>query len=267
MSTLHTLTDAFAELERRADDASANLPAERAWHTPARHRSGLPMIAASVLAVLVVAAVATGVALVARGGHAAETSAAAPPTPSATAHTSAAPAAFQIPRTPQELARQFRTVLGDTATFTVTDTGTPQKVVVSRVPAGATTTVQRVIPSPRESIGAAIVGTLTASGVTGGFDLQIYRDRPGTAWCDDPDRSRCTVRRLSDGSSLAIGREPLQGAPNAVTYQVNLIRRNGVEFLMHISNERDPKGESSVLAAHPPLTTEQMTAIVTSDRW
>jgi hypothetical protein len=124
------------------------------------------------------------------------------------------------------------------------------------------------VPASGQAVGAAIVGTLTASGVTGGFDLQIFRDEPGgTAQCDDPDRARCTVRRLADGSSLALGREPLQGARNALTYQVNLVRPDGVEFLMHVSNERDPKGASAVLAARPPLTREQMTAIVVSDRW
>jgi hypothetical protein len=75
------------------------------------------------------------------------------------------------------------------------------------------------------------------------------------------------VRRLADGSSLAVSREPLQGSRNGVTYQVDLMRADRAEFLMHVSNERDPKGESAVLAAHPPLTTDQMTAIVTSGRW
>ena len=48
---------------------------------------------------------------------------------------------------------------------------------------------------------------------------------------------------------------------------MNLIRADGVEFLMHLSNERDPKGASPVLAAAPPLTTDEMVAIVTSDLW
>ena len=46
-----------------------------------------------------------------------------------------------------------------------------------------------------------------------------------------------------------------------------LIRADRVEFLMHVSNERDPKGESAVLAPQPPLSTDQMLGIVTSDRW
>jgi hypothetical protein len=119
-----------------------------------------------------------------------------------------------------------------------------------------------------EPNGAAIVGTLTSAGTTGGFDLQIFRASPGSKpMCDDPDRSRCSVRRLADGSWLAVGRERLPNSANGITYQVDLVRSDGVEFLMHVSNERSPKGASDVLATHPPLTTRQMTAIVRSDRW
>jgi hypothetical protein len=77
----------------------------------------------------------------------------------------------------------------------------------------------------------------------------------------------CTVTTLPDGSMLALGHEPLEGAPNGVTYQADLVRSDGVEFLMHLSNERDPKGDSDVLAPQPPLTADQMKSIVTSDRW
>lgn len=299
MTDFRTLTDAFAELERRADEASAAMPADTAHHVPPRHRAGPLLIAASVVAVL---AVVAAVALLARGRNAGTDAAAGPPTPTQRATHSASPKTsdtFQVPQTPAELARRFQVVLGGSATITVTDTGAPVQASVPAaptrtvpavpnhvvpgvprhgVPATPTQTVpavpngstgyQTALPASGEANGAAIVGTLTASGVTGGFDLQIFRDRPGgTAMCDDPDRSRCTVRRLADGSSLAVGREPLQGAAHAVTFSVDLIRPDGVEFLMHVSNERDPKGESSVLAAQPPLTTQQMTAIVTSSRW
>ncbi len=286
MTDFHTLTDAFAELERRADAASASLPADTPHHVPVRHRTGLLLVAASVVAVLAVVAATTLLARGRTGGTSGTKAAGAPTTaaahPATTAGKSAAPKTFQVPRTPAELTRRFRAVLGDTATFTVTDTGAPVQMSLpaaprhtapgapgQSVPAVPTQSAGYQTTAPAgQAIGAAIVGTLTASRVTGGYDLQIFRDRPGgTAMCDDPDRSRCTVRRLADGSSLAIGREPLQGAPHAVTYQVDLIRPDGVEFLMHVSNERDPKGESSVLAAQPPLTTQQMTAIVTSSRW
>ena len=40
-----------------------------------------------------------------------------------------------------------------------------------------------------------------------------------------------------------------------------------VEFVMHVSNERDPKGAGAVLAPKPPLRLDQMTEILTSDRW
>jgi hypothetical protein len=36
---------------------------------------------------------------------------------------------------------------------------------------------------------------------------------------------------------------------------------------MHLSNEGDPKGASRVLAPTPPLSSDRMVEIVTSDRW
>jgi hypothetical protein len=233
MTDFQTLTDAFAELERRADAASASLQAQTTLHTPVHHRSRMPLVAASVLTVL---AVAAGAALLARD-RVSGSEAGAPPATS-TMPSAAARTTFQIPDTPEELAIRFRTVLGDTATFTVTDTGaaaTVTRPAVTDTGAAAALTVApaptrsagytQLAPAPTQANGAAIVGTLTASGITGGFDLQIFRASPGDkAWCDDPDRSRCTVSRLADGSSLVVGREPLQGAPNAITYQVNLIR-------------------------------------------
>ena len=84
----------------------------------------------------------------------------------------------------------------------------------------------------------------------------------------DGDSSHCTVSRTADGGSLAVGREPLPtGEAGGVTYEADLVRSDGVELLMHVSNQRDPKGESQVLAPQPPLTTEQMVSIVSSDRW
>jgi hypothetical protein len=275
MTNFQPLTDAFAELERQADAASATLQREPA--VAARHRSRTPLVAASVIAVLGVAAGGTLLA----HGHATHTPArtvAGGSQQPTSAMQSTAAVTFEMPSTPAELESRFRAVLGDTATFTVTDTSTPVTVTLPppvrtegpNVPTHSPNSVRPggVVPSSAEPNGAAIVGTLTASGVTGGFDIQVFRATAGgRAMCDDPDRARCTVSRLADGSSLAVGSEPLQGGAYAVTYQVDLVRADGVEFIMHVSNERDPKGESVLLAAQPPLSRAQMTAIVTSDRW
>ena len=81
--------------------------------------------------------------------------------------------------------------------------------------------------------------------------------------CDPVEQ--CTTRRLDDGSLRAIGHT----APNSagsVTYVVNVIRSDGVAILLRVSNESDPQG-GDVLAPEPPLTTDQMTSIVTSDLW
>jgi hypothetical protein len=226
-----------------------------------------PLVAASVVAVL---GLATSISLLARhdepatqaGGSAHEA------TPSAPARQATQPAAsITIPATADDLAKRFRTVLAGQATFTVTDTGAPVSVhfPTHHEPntQGKTGTLTRSDAAGRPN-GAAIVGALTADGVTGGFDLQILQNTSDQkATCDDPEH--CTVRRLPDGSTLAIGHSSINGG--GVTYQVDLISADGVEILMHVSNQRSPKGESPVLAAHPPLTTDQMAAIVTSDRW
>jgi hypothetical protein len=275
MNTFETLTDAFTEFERRAD-AAAGETGEPATRVPARHHSRAPLIAASVIATL---AVAGGVTVLARnGGHGTQAGGATTAQPHQPLHRAAttASAGFAIPQTADELAARFRAVLGDLgdlATFTVTDTGTPVTVSVPpRVTVQGPNGQRQVVPAVAGSStpnGAAIVGTLTSHGVTGGFDIQILQSTPGSnAVCDDPDSSRCTLSTTSDGGSLAVGREPLPtGGAGGLTYQVDLVRGDGVEFLMHVSNQRDPKGESAVLAPQPPLTTGQMVSIVTSDRW
>ena len=276
MNSFDTLADAFTELERRADAASFET-GDATSRAPVRHHSRTPLVAASVVATL---AVAGGAALLASSGGHGHPASGTPPTAApdqlpvsttvAAASASSQPS-FSIPDTPDELAAQFRAVLGDLATFTVTDTGTavtltaPPAPTVSNGPVGQL----QPVPTTRTPNGAAIFGTLTSHGVTGGYDIQIFQSTPGSkAMCDDPDRAHCTLSTPADGGSLAVGREPLPtGGPGGVTYQVDLIRADGVEFLMHVSNERDPKGESRVLAPQPPLTTDQMVSIVTSDRW
>ncbi|HEV8558433.1 MAG TPA: hypothetical protein VGR06_18840 [Actinophytocola sp.] len=114
-------------------------------------------------------------------------------------------------------------------------------------------------------MGASITGTLTASGVTGGFDLSSYPLITAER-CDVLDPAHCTMRRLPDGSSLIIGREPLEGAPGSVSYMAELLRADGVDLILYVSNQRSPKGASQKLAAQPPLTTDQLAAIITSDR-
>lgn len=269
MTDLRTLTDAFTELERRADAAPVH--ADTAPTTrihPQRGRRPV-LIAATVVATL---AVATGATLLAQSGDSGHEAAAPPASHTATGrhqHT-ATPAAFHIPTTAKDLTARFRRVLGDTATITVTDTGSAKNVKLPPEPSRAGSPAQpKKLGTPTvENNGAAIVGMMTAHGTTGGYDMQIFRDRPGDkAWCEDPDRATCSVRRLPDGSSLAVSREPLPGSSNGVTYAANLIRADGVEFLMHVSNERDPKGASNVLAENPPLTVQQMVEILTSDRW
>ena len=276
MNTLETLADAFTELERRADSAGQ---LTRGTEFPVRRHARLPLVAAAVVTTL---AVAGGAALLARSGGSSNDAGGASPTdgtnsPAAETTSVVTTPVFRIPQSGDELAARFRAVLGDLATFTVTDsvapvTVTAPTITVPPTPAGSEPRIASTpipIPNAGTPNGAAIVGALTSGGVTGGYDLQILQNQPGSkAMCDDPDRSRCTTSTTADGGSLAVGREPLPtGGAGGVTYEVDLIRADGVEFLMHVSNERDPKGESAVLAPEPPLTTDQLVEIVSSDRW
>lgn len=275
MPDFDSLSDAFAELERRADAAGEQpQPAP-----PLRHPHRVALVGATVAGV---AAVALGSALlVGSSGHSdhrapaagPQPSSVAPPTPTApssgtpssSAPSSSAPSIvgseipmpsnsapsnsappsnpapeFRVPHTAQQLADRFRVVLDGSATFTLRDAGVK---------------------------GAFITGTLTSkSGVSGGFDLQIFQNDPGSkAICEDPGFAVCSVHRLEDGSSLATGHESLGGI--GVTYQADLILPSGIDLHMHVSNESDPKGESEVLSNNPPLSIDDMVSVLTSKRW
>jgi hypothetical protein len=270
MSDLKTLGAAFAELERRADEAPPTFTFDLSAR---RHRSRLPLVAAAAAGVL---AIAGGAAVLARSGgsdaaHTAAGGATAPaartPTGSAAVSSSVSSSGVVVPATAAELEQRFTQVLAGSAMFTVTDTGAAVPITLpARHGAGgnAGSTPAKATVSNGSGIGAAIVGTLTAGGVTGGFDLQILQNRVGMrASCDSPEH--CSVSRLADGSTLALGRVGLDGG--GTTYQADLVYRDGVEVLMHVSSQRSPKGGSAVVSPEPPLTRQQMAAIVTSDRW
>jgi hypothetical protein len=173
-----------------------------------------------------------------------------------------------VPNTPSELAERFRAVLHGTVTFTVTESGPGAVVMTAPPPPSASPATPEVPLSNRATVGASIVGTLTASGVTGGFDLYML---PGVAGaipnCEGYDPSTCHVRTFADGAVLRATNLPLEGPAGGVAYQVWLVRPDGVEINLNISNQRSPKGQSELLAQQPPLTLKEMTKIVTSDRW
>jgi len=255
-SSLTVLTDAFAELERRADRVTA----EVAYVPPTTgHRRRWPVIAAAAAGVAVVA---TSAALLAQpdgktarpvaGGQSSAPVVASPSQPAARREL--------VPSSPEELARRFRAVLGDMATFTVTDTGHAETV---RLPQASGGNARVRLPNGRPN-GAAIAGQLTAGGVTGGYDVQMLKANDIAGASCDTD-THCTLRTFADGSSLGIARLELQGG--GVTYEADFVRTDGVEVLMHVSNRKDPKGAGAILGDAPPLTTKQLRAIVTSNLW
>lgn len=259
MSELRTLHDAFAELERRADAATAGTA------PVVRPRRAVRLIPVAATVVAVAGLVAGAVWLV--PGDPGTHTAGPPSAPSTTT------ARNPIPTSPDDLIARFRVVLGDTATFEATQKSIlppPSSENTPHPGTGSVVTPQPV--DPATSIGAVIGGTLTSAGVTGGFALTMHpSDSEPDEWCRLSRVEECEVRTLPDGSRLATG--TAQRAPGAVSYMACLKRPDGTAVCMHLSNQEDPLGAAigspggEVHSPRPPLTLDQMTAIVTSDKW
>lgn len=281
MNSLRTLHDAFAELEERADAATSldhAVPVR-----PARRRLAPPLAAAAAV-LAVVAGVAAWQA--SRDSHPARQPAASGPTtaPTPVSTTGAAHVnGFQPPSTVAALSGKARSILAGTATITVDptqsaacDAGAPTRTeppgkIISSGPDGALSTstatmVSSADPPVAACSGAALVGTLTSGGLTGGFDLDVYRAEPEDPFCDG-DAADCVKRTLPDGSRLASTTWKDSQVAGGVTYQVSVVRPDGGEIIFHLSTERSPKGASEVIAPRVPLTLAQMEGFVTSDQW
>jgi hypothetical protein len=120
-------------------------------------------------------------------------------------------------------------------------------------------------PAPTQ-VGYALIGTLTASGVTGGFHVGIYPADNQSAGCAGLEPPECTEQRLPDGSILTVGEEAHE-APGGVTYRAEITRPGDVSIELFVSNDRSTKGSGELIAPQPPLTLDQLVEIVTSDRW
>lgn len=263
MSDLRTLHDAFAELERRVDAAATGMaPVVRP-----RRAVRLVPVAATVVAV---AGLVAGVVWLTPGDPG--THVAGPPTAQSTTS-----ARSPVPTSPDDLIARFRVVLGDTATFEVTekiDVPGPGAIPSSKNPAppGTGSVVTPLVPNPDVPSIALIVGTLTSAGNTGTFSLTIYstESEPGE-WCRNSHPADCVVSTLPDGSRLAT--ETARLAPGAVSYLACLKRPDGTMVRMQVSNQDDPQGaalESPAGRIHSPqspLTLDQLKAIVTSGKW
>jgi hypothetical protein len=265
MSDLRTLHDAFAELERRADAAAVGTaPVVRP-----RRAVRLVPVATTVAAV---AGLVAGVVWLVPGDSG--TQAAGPPTTSSSA-PSTTTARGPVPTSPDDLIARFRVVLGDTATFEVTTRSVvppPSSTNPNSPPPGTGSVVTAPPENPDASVGAIVGGTLTAAGVTGGFALTVYpSDSDPREWCALARTDDCDVSTLPDGSRLVTG--TARRAPGAVSYLAGRKRPDGTVVLMHVGNQEDPLGAAinspggEIYSPRPPLTLDQLKAIVTSDRW
>jgi hypothetical protein len=262
MSDLRSLHDAFAELERRADAVTTGRATGTAPVARPRRAARLVPVAATVVAV---AGLVAGAVWLVPGGSG--TPVAGPPATSSSATTTRSPA----PTSPEDLIARFEVVLGGTATPEVTT----KMIVPGTSPSKNqhSGTVSVVTPEPGDPDNRALIaGTLTSAGVTGSFDLTIYTSDSGPdEWCRLSRTEDCDVSTLPDGSRLATGTG--QQAPGAVSRLACLVRPDGTTVLMHVGNQEDPGGAAinspggRIYSPQPPLTLDQMKAIVTSDEW
>jgi hypothetical protein len=224
-------------------------------------------IAATVVAVAGLVAGAVWLIPGDSGTHAASTSSSTAP--------STTTARGPVPTSADDLIARFRVVLGDTATFEVTDGMTlppPSSANAPQPETGSVVTPTPLLPDPDGRFGAYVGGTLTSAGVTGGFALTIYpSDSEPDEWCRLSRTEDCDVSTLPDGSRLATG--TAQPAPGAVSHMAGLKRPDGTIVLIHVSNQEDPRGAAinspggEIYSPRPPLTLDQLKAIVTSDKW
>lgn len=255
MSDLRTLNDAFAELERRADAAATGLAPATRPHRALR----LVPVAATVVAV---AGLVAGAIWLVPGDSG--TQSAGPPTTSVSAPSSTTPRS-SVPATPEDLIARFRDVLGDTATFEVTDKATVPQYPPSST--GAQETASVVTPDPDAPTSGLVAGTLTSAGVTGSFDLWIRpTDSEPDVECDSRIED-CVGSTLPDGSRLVTGTGRV--SPRGVLYLACLKRPDGTTILLHVSNQASTDGVDAgkTISPQPPLTLDQLKAIVTSDKW
>lgn len=215
MTDLQTLHDAFTELERRADAAvPAALPRPRR----ARGFRLVPIVATMAA----VAALAAGAVWVAPGD---------PPVSGSTTVTN-------IPRTPDELAAKLKAVLGDMATFEVTESSVDE-----------------------DTLGMSIQGTLTADGVTGGFGLRVYVGPTEPVTCS-PARAGCFVSLewAVDNTTAVV--EMRGTEPYGVVYGGYRALPGDMNVVLRVSNERYTDGSSEVLAPQPPLELPQLASVL-----
>ena len=224
-------------------------------------------IAATVVAVAGLVAGAVWLVPGDSGTQAAGTSSSTAPSTTAPS-TTAAPG--PVPTSSDDLIARFRGVLGDTATFEVTDEMTLPPPSSANNPQPETVSV--ATPDPEGRFGAIVGGTLTSAGVTGSFALTIHpSDSEPSDECRLSRTKDCDVSTLPDGSRLATGTG--HQAPGAVSYMACLMRPDGTMILLHVGNQEDPLGAAinspggRIYSPQPPLTLDQLKALVTSDKW
>ena len=278
---LHNLHEAFTTLEEQSDAVHAAPPDFTVSVSPAR--PSLTRFAAPAAAAATVVSVAAGVTVWQSGQHSGHSGQAATHGPSSSAPSSSVPLSvppahpgrYRPPDTAAKLAAKTRAILGGLATITIdpsrsSDCGAVQLTLPAGPPSSPVIPEGSAVRLPGGSgncSGAGLVGTLTSNGHTGGCDLDVFTASPGSKARCDGDGDSCSVHPRSDGSTLAVGTWQDPAVPGGVTYQVELVRPDGADILIHLSIESEPKGRGTVTTSQMPLTTQQLTGFVTSKQW
>jgi hypothetical protein len=248
------LDDAFSELERRADAASDHIGPPEMSHPRHRHPSHPVRIGASAAAV---AAIALGVSFAASGGGSHDgigagspstSSITAPvrnPTALGTAGTSAVPAT-DVPKTEAALIARFRSILGDTATFTVDSANSTDNLITGVLTSTSGTRGMYVLELDKN---VAICGAMGTIGQT------------ATALpCPH-------LTTLPDGSKLKVDPDFPDGAPDGVMNDAILSRPDGWQISLYTANVQGKYYGAPVLGEKPALTVTEVTNVVTSPQW
>jgi hypothetical protein len=147
---------------------------------------------------------------------------------------------------------------------------TPQaalKILLELLPPGSRTgsyeggdsTNKRDVKSP------AVWAHATYTDAIGTSNLMLSVGRFPRASCSRNLDEHCTQTRLTDGSLLTLIRITNHQDPRQKVFYVVLDRRDGLHITLNADNSEQDKGTATRPA--PPLSMEQLRAIVTNPRW
>ncbi|SDJ08985.1 hypothetical protein SAMN05444157_1681 [Frankineae bacterium MT45] len=256
--TFPDLDEAFRELSRRADEACEPVDPHKFAQPDPRNRSHVSGTLWNYLSVAAVVAIAVGIGIVAapRGGsrQVAGTTNTSTPSISAPVRTSspakaATPSpvpATDVPKTQAALIARFRSILGDTATFTVDSALSTDNLITGVLTSNSGTRGMYVLELDKN---VGVCGMISRAG-------------------EPPTPRPCpNLKALPDGSALKVDPNFPDGPPNGVMNDAIVSRADGWQISLYTSNVQGKYYGAPLLGKNPALTVEEVTGVVTSGQW